>query len=355
MYSMQRTIPVPRQPTLPNVPWRVGQWNASRDGFFDLDERLASSSLFAASGLHLPLAPQSIFMPDYPVLNHSVVELVGYQERWVRERFLKLFRTGCGHRPQPHRPDAHGPSRGSGDFLFVDSGSNEGTWSLLAAAHGCKVISIDPQQLCIDLLTAAADRSGLSHAIETHRAIIAPLAMHRGELMVPIDQCHGTAEFKAALNEVSDVTREGRQYLRRKTVRVPVSPTSMDALIGSGRSVSLWHLDVEGAEVPVLLSAARLFRERRVRRVLLEFIPMRCTLRTYYPASPHVRRCHITYPMHSIHVLAGPAQKVVQAEALPKLAALFAGWQCAVVCPEVRIHSTDGRAPPTMPLYHCLH
>ena len=135
MYSMQRTIPVPRQPTLPNVPWRVGQWNASRDGFFDLDERLASSSLFAASGLHLPLAPQSIFMPDYPVLNHSVVELVGYQERWVRERFLKLFRTGCGHRPQPHRPDAHGPSRGSGDFLFVDSGSNEGTWSLLAAAH----------------------------------------------------------------------------------------------------------------------------------------------------------------------------------------------------------------------------
>ena len=284
----------------PSLPWRTGQWNEARDGFFNVDERLRSSWLFPKSGLKLPLAPTPIFMPEFPTLNHTVVELVGYSEQYIRERFLDLFRTSCRHR--------HGGAHGA-PFLFVDSGSNEGTWSLLAAAHGCKVVAVDPQPLCIRMLGAAANRSGLARSIELHNNVIAPDSMHSGAMSVPTDQCHGTAEFKAANQEVSDVTREGRSYLHRHTPRVPVAPISMDALIGPSRTVSLWHLDVEGAEVPVLRSARRLFAERRVRRVMLEFIPMRW-----------------------------PAQNVSQNSALAELAGLFADWQCVVACPDYPEH-----------------
>ena len=36
--------------------------------------------------------------------------------------------------------------------LFVDTGSNEGTWSVIAASYGMRVLAVDPQQLCLDLL-----------------------------------------------------------------------------------------------------------------------------------------------------------------------------------------------------------
>ena len=104
---------------------------------------------------------------------------------------------------------------------------------MLAAAHGCKVVAVDPQPLCIRLLGAAANRSGLARSMELHNSVIAPDAMHSGAMLVPTDQCHGTAEFKAAKQEVSDVTREGRGYIHRRTRRVAVAPISMDALIGA--------------------------------------------------------------------------------------------------------------------------
>eukprot|EP00966_Prymnesium_polylepis_P270118 6240077-Prymnesium_polylepis.1 len=105
----------------------VGVWNVERDGFFNLDERLAPFR--EAAGLTLPIARRPIWMPEFTSVNSTVVELVGFTERANRERFLHLFR-GCDR---------------DGDFLFADTGSNEGTWSLLAAAHGCRVVAVDPQ------------------------------------------------------------------------------------------------------------------------------------------------------------------------------------------------------------------
>eukprot|EP00966_Prymnesium_polylepis_P292981 6767217-Prymnesium_polylepis.1 len=124
--------------------------------------------------------------------------------------------------------------------------------------------------------------------------------MQRGPLSVPIDQCHGTSEYHTHLGRVSDVTREGRAKLYgRRSERRSVSPIAFDELVGTGRTISLWHLDVEGAEVPVLRSARRLFAEQRIKRVALEFIPFRW-----------------------------PAQNVSSFRAYLELAALFRGWRC---------------------------
>ena len=56
--------------------------------------------------------------------------------------------------------------------------------------------------------------------------------------------------------------------------------------------------------MPVLRSAKRLFDERRVKRVMLEFMPFRW-----------------------------PAQQGGQREGYTHLAKLFTGWQCEVMCP----------------------
>lgn len=261
----------------------VGQWNDTSGRFFNLEDRLA--------GQDRPLTlPRPIYMPEYSVVNTTVMGHFAISEAYIRERFLELFRT-C----RPHGDD---------EFLFVDSGSNEGSWSLLAAAHGCKVVAIDPQPLCIELLRVAATRSGFDN-IDMYNHILAPHHVNVS-LNVPSDQCHGTSQYVTHLRKVSDVTLPGRSHLarRRSAPRHAVSAKSLDELVGPRRTVSLWHLDVEGAEVPVLRSARRLFAERRIRRVVLEFIPAR-------------------WPAHNL-TRTGP---------LPELARLFAGWQCHVICP----------------------
>ena len=133
---------------------------------------------------------------------------------------------------------------------------------------------------------------------------------------VPIDQCHGTSQYQPHLCHacVSDVTSTGRAFLHgrlkkmktgeREAIKSPVRVVSMDEVIGRGRTVSLWHLDVEGAEVTVLHSAKRLFAEGRIERIMLEFIPARW-----------------------------PSQNITRTDSLARLHKLFIGWKCHVVCP----------------------
>ena len=102
----------------------TGQWSAAA-GFFNLDERLSAVVKSGKSGLTLPLAPRPIMMPEYPLVNSTVLGLFSFMEAHIREIFIGIFR-GCQHSP---------------GLLFVDTGSNEGAWSMLAAAHGCKVVA----------------------------------------------------------------------------------------------------------------------------------------------------------------------------------------------------------------------
>ena len=71
----------------------------------------------------------------------------------------------------------------------------------------------------------------------------------------------------------------------------------------SHEAVALWHLDVEGAEVPALQSAARLLASGRIERVLIEVMPEHWAKYQIRPAAglQHAKRA-------------------------------FAGWRCVVTC-----------------------
>ena len=162
--------------------------------------------------------------------------------------------------------------------MFVDSGANEGSWALLASAHGSRVVAIEPQQHCLNLLKAAMNASQLT-GIMTYNYLLTPCnqsACQHLSMLVPDDQCHPTSSFLPEVGRVSDVTAPGRAQLRRSTTRVRVGAASLDSIIGAEhKRVDLWHLDVEGSEVLALRSASKLFSEQRILRLMLECIPYR--------------------------------------------------------------------------------
>ena len=173
------------------------------------------------------------------------------------------------------------------ESVVIDSGSNEGMWSLLAAANGCRAVAIDPQPQCLELLRLAALQSNLSSRIDTINAVVDAPAYNVSDAPagrrhhVSDSACHGTASFLPH-GAVSDSTSTGRTWLARAPrngSRTAVAAMSLDSLLQERLlprdHVAFWHIDVEGAEVRVLQSATRLLRAGRIRRVLVEIIPNR--------------------------------------------------------------------------------
>ena len=154
-------------------------------------------------------------------------------------------------------------------LLFVDSGANDGMWSLLAAAHGCKVIAVEPQLLCLRHIAAAAHLNGLP--ISAHNNMLGNSSF---SAKVRTDECAGTAMFltDGRIDDAMSVNSHATQDSWRTTI---VHSVKLDELVAPGERIALWHIDTEGAEVLVLQSAARIFAEGRIDRVIMEWEPSR--------------------------------------------------------------------------------
>ena len=173
---------------------------------------------------------------------------------------------------------------GSGsDAFFIDSGANEGLWTLLAAAHGCHALAVEPQPACVDWVEDA-----LTLLPEHKRArvvvwnnFLSPSS--NTTAVVPTDECDGGRKLPANATEAQRQPRDAREV-----ARVNVTARRLDDVVGAPglwlrrRSdhvaaqrarVVLWHVDVEGAEILVLRSAEKLFSERRIERVIFELMP----------------------------------------------------------------------------------
>lgn len=267
------------------------RWERSH-GFIDLNTVLNGS---------IPLAQRPLLLPQHSSLL-SIMERLSDRngaEQWIASTMVSVFNALAG------RPGS----------LFVDTGSNEGTWSVIAASYGMRVLAVDPQQLCLDLLGVALAENNLSSHVEMHLNLLMP---EEGRLAsIPTDQCHGTALFSlhrgSGKVQISDATLPGRNKLksveRQKAAKVAVASTRVDRLLAGQEVVEMWHLDVEGAELIVLNSAQALFQMRRIRRVMLEFIPFRWATHGYTGVEGTQRGLSEAYE-------------------------LFRGWDCRVVCPK---------------------
>ena len=147
--------------------------------------------------------------------------------------------------------------------LFVDSGANEGFWSLFAASMGCHVISVEPQPHCI-----AAIQSALSLNVNEdlridiwNNYLSAEDEGQASSISVPTDACNG---YYSSTDRVAS-----------NTSFTSIASRRLDELLQAHEKarIALWHVDTEGAEVTVLRSAARLFEQQRIDRVVFELTP----------------------------------------------------------------------------------
>ena len=152
---------------------------------------------------------------------------------------------------------------------FVDSGANDGMWSLMAASYGCAVYAIEPQLLCLRWLAASAHRNQL--AINAYNNL---LSTDNFSSEVRTDECAGTSQFLlgGAVGDAFNRDRAIEDTWKKKRV----AAISLDELISDPKAViGLWHIDTEGAEPVVLRSAMKLFAEGRIERIIMEWEPTR--------------------------------------------------------------------------------
>lgn len=338
--------PLPREPASPPAPLTaprpdylsLERWSATRDGYFSLGDRLNHNRSQSRSALPVP-----VWLPNTTVVRLMATRLTqpSGEEALILRILQWLLPRVCA-------------TRGSSRAVVVDSGANEGAWSLIAASYGCRSVAIEPQGECVHLIRAAAKASKL----ESHVAIVQTmLSTIRTTAQVPRGQCHGTAQFlipgactRAAWRlpqenrtsavdwrhhrcnraGVSDTTAAGRNLLNsadsRALGRDNVSSASLDELLlmpkgrlpdaspddrfrrpagarECGEMVALWHLDAEGAEIDAASSALLLLRGGCIERVVAEAMPA-------------------SWGAHGVNVSA----------AIGALRALFRGWHCVALC-----------------------
>jgi len=140
---------------------------------------------------------------------------------------------------------------GEGD-LFLDIGSNVGTYTVLASGvRRARSIAVEPVPSTYSRLLRNVSVNGLSELVSAHRTA---LGSHLGLI-----------RFTEGRDTMNRVAPEG---YAAPTIDVPVS--TVDALLGDSRGAVFWKVDVEGYEEEVLRGATASSGNPDLRALLLE-------------------------------------------------------------------------------------
>ena len=138
--------------------------------------------------------------------------------------------------------------------LALDVGANEGMYTLLMAAYGCRVVSWEPQPACMRPLIVSVAVNAFEHSPRLLNKVAssdptAVFKVHRH------GRCRGDHSFK-------DNIRMSNASKPRTDDVVAVGSTSVDAAVSAEEAdagvrtrIAVLHIDVEGAEISVLRSA----------------------------------------------------------------------------------------------------
>ena len=155
---------------------------------------------------------------------------------------------------------------------FVDSGHNDGFWSLLASAHGCSVEAVDPQPLCTHWLTAAKAVNNFTR-LSIHNNFLAESSF---QAQVRTDECSGILQVPKPKGKEPSFSfyADSESKAQSEVQTQAVSSVRLDDLVAADADVVLWHVDTEGAKIGVLKSARSLLQQR-IKNILMEWEPTR--------------------------------------------------------------------------------
>lgn len=134
---------------------------------------------------------------------------------------------------------------------FLDIGANIGSYSILAAATGSSVTSIEPIPSTFSHLRANVALNGFGENIRCHN--------------IGLSDIDAVLRFTASMGTVNHVLGDSESG---PWVEVPVR--RLDTLLKGHKIPVLIKLDVEGHEFPVLRGAERTFSDPRLLSVIME-------------------------------------------------------------------------------------
>ena len=134
--------------------------------------------------------------------------------------------------------------------VFVDIGANVGSYTVLAASLGARVVAVEPIPGTFDRLIANVRLNGMESSVTAHR--------------VGLSDRNGSLRFTTDYDTVNHVMGE--------TENLPgtdVAVVTLDSIL-TGVSPALIKIDVEGHELPVLIGAGRTLESSSLLAVIME-------------------------------------------------------------------------------------
>ena len=207
-----------------------------------------------ASVCSTPLAPATWKLLKHPSSINYVLESV--QETAVSEVFLPIAAACAASSPQ----------------LVIDMGTNEGMYSMAAAALGCTLLTFDPQAMCIDIFKRALltfqENSGLHQRVY---ALSAAASAAASTLEASIDSCHGCYMTDGSIS-CKGFQKSAGAWKRKSTIDSVNVSAVVEALGFS--EVLLLHVDTEGHEISVLRGLETRLLSRSIKNIIVETRPL---------------------------------------------------------------------------------
>ena len=152
------------------------------------------------------------------------------------------------------------------DGIVVDMGINDGYIAALAAAYGYKTVAVDGQPECVRRFLIATRLNSWGKLVTAYNNIVCSKSF---VLAVKNGVCGGGSRYLEKENPTANL-KPGKGVVVDIDGATNVSTVSLDTLVGL-RPVVFFHLDVEGAELEVLLSGKMALQHRQIKNIVWEF------------------------------------------------------------------------------------
>ena len=181
-------------------------------------------------------------------LHYQLTTPVEKNIRWIFRQILGDTRSGCN--AYEH------------DGLVLDVGANEGFYTLLSSAYGCRTVAFEPQILCV---------AWLDYSITLNRFKHPPKLLNKIVSHIPLEMDVNSA-ICSGMNFYSQETKFELQGTAEKKSKI--SSVSLDEVIEANKDqVLLLHIDTEGAEIQVLMSAMNALKGNKIKNIIFEVFP----------------------------------------------------------------------------------
>ena len=157
--------------------------------------------------------------------------------------------------------------------LVVDVGANSGFFTLLGAAHGCNVISMEPNKAWAALVNLSVAANGFASRVTLHNAVA---TNERNVVFNGWEVAHDTA---------STYQTKGK----KRSWASPQGSVRLDDVLPPGQPIVYLKIDTQGHEGPVLASAQRVLLSGLVRFIFLEVTFTFMGEARFEKALPHIR------------------------------------------------------------------